>query len=83
MLLTVPTEYSSIDMDNEGFEKMLGSLSDNGIDDGQEGDGYKPYVLDKGAYNITIKCYTYKIEINASFKDGTEIYKDITYYKKG
>jgi len=65
------------------FKDMLGSLSDNGIDDSQEGDGYKPYVLDRGAYNITIKYYTYKIEINASFKDGTEIYKNITYYKKG
>ena len=48
---------------------------------GNEGE----YKIDRGTYEINI-IYTYtdnysKIEINAIYSDGYEIYKDVTYFK--
>ena len=66
-----PKEFSEI------ISNLHGQIQ---IPEGDEGE----YKIDRGTYEINI-IYTYtdnysKIEINAIYSDGYEIYKDVTYF---
>ena len=59
------------------FEEILDS------ENNPTGKQYTIYTLERGSYSITIKHDTSinKIEINATYSDGKDIYKGITYNK--
>lgn len=72
-------EFSSNDSE---FETLLESIKDGNLTS-TESDDIITYTLERGAYSITIEHDTSinKIEINATYSDGKDIYKEITYYK--
>ena len=81
-------EFSSNDSE---FETLLESIegyditpvTEEILDSENNPTGYTIYTLERGSYSITIKHDTSinKIEINATYSDGKDIYKGITYNK--
>lgn len=83
-------EFSS---DASEFETLLESIEGYDItpvtedildsENNPTGKQYTIYTLERGSYSITIKHDTSinKIEINATYSDGKDIYKGITYNK--
>lgn len=79
-------EFSS---DASEFKNLLESIegydivTEEILDSENNPTGYTIYTLERGSYSITIKHDTSinKIEINATYSDGKDIYKGITYNK--
>lgn len=82
-------EFSNEDVEGLKFETLLESIEGYDItpeeilDSENNPTGYTIYTLERGSYSITIKHDTNinKIEINATYSDGKDIYKGITYNK--
>lgn len=86
-------EFSNEDVEGLKFETLLESIEGYDItpvfedildsENNPTGKQYTIYTLERGSYSITIKHDTSinKIEINATYSDGKDIYKGITYNK--